>query len=264
MYHLLLQNPFYGCRADIPASGHYTHKGHQIRKAITGFIRKDPWSRNSFHLSIQEVQFDEACGRMCLCNVFQGIFYSTTIGRLEIANISSDSVSKSCDPYLVVIDKDHNSGVGGHFFYSVKVSNRIDSDQGAVSSLAGTLSSGPNTLTTACELTQPLFPPPSHEVVFFVIFGKVRARTLALLLRESGFLVVNDVVREGVDCLSEATFLGSLEGASVSYDSLWTSIGIELGGSREVRSCRRHFGRIIGGQGLLVFVARIQGSAVVV
>lgn len=201
---------------------------------------------------------------MSPCNVFQGIFYSIAIGRLEIANIRSNSVSKSCDPYLVIIDKDHNGGVGGHLFYSVKVSNRIDSDQGAVSSLAGTLSSGPNTPTTACQLTQPLFPPPSHEVVFFVVFGKVRTRALALLLRESGFLVVNDVIGEGIDCLSEASFLGSLEGTSVSYDSLWASIGIKLGGSREIRGCRRHFGRIIGGQGLLVFVARIQGSAVVV
>lgn len=201
---------------------------------------------------------------MSPCNVFQGIFYPPTKARLETANVSRDWLFRCRKPYLVVVDENHHGGVGGHFLYSIKVSNRIDSDQGAVSPLAGTLSSGPDPLTAACQLTQPFFPPCSHEIVVFIIFGDVRARTLAFLLCEADFLVVDDVVGEVIDCLSEASFLCGLEGASISYDPLWTSIGVELGGGREVSSCHRHFGRCGGGQGLLVLVARIQGSAVVV
>lgn len=181
-----------------------------------------------------------------------------------MATISSSSVVRSHGSYLIVIDENHNGGVGGHFLYSIKVSNRIDSDQGAVSSLTRTLPSGPDSLTTACQLTQPLFPPRSHEVVFFVIFGDFRTGALALLSREINLLVVYNVAGEGINCLSEASFLGGLEGTSISYDSFGSSVGVELGGGREIGSCHGHFGRGIGGQGPLVLVARIEGSAVVV
>lgn len=127
-----------------------------------------------------------------------------------------------------------------------------------------TLPSGPDSLTTVCQLTQPLFPPRSHKVVFFVIFGYVRTGTLALLSRETDLLVVYDVTGEGIDCLSEASFLSGFEGASISYDSFWSRVGIKLGGGREIRGCRRHFGRGIGSQSLLVLVAGIESGAVVV
>ena len=184
--------------------------------------------------------------------------------RLEIANISDNPVLRSHGAYLIVIDEDHNGGVGGHFLDSIKISDGIDRNQGAVSSLTGTLPSGPDSLTTTCQLTEPLFPPCSHEVVFFVIFGELRTGTLALLSREIDLLVVHHIAGEGIDCLSETSFLGSLEGASISYDSFWPSVGVELGGGREIGSCGRHFGRGVGGQGLLVFVARIEGGAVVI
>ena len=65
---------------------------------------------------------------MSLCDVIQGIFYFPTKRRLAIAKISSDSVSKLRSLYLVIIDEDHNCGVGGHFLYSIKVSDRINGD----------------------------------------------------------------------------------------------------------------------------------------
>ena len=178
--------------------------------------------------------------------------------------ISGEWISGFHRPYLIVIDENDNGGVGGNFFYGIKVSNGIDGNKGAVSPLTGTLPPRPYSLGAACQLPQPLFPPCPHEIVFLVIFGPVRTRALALLLRKVDLLVVHDVVGKVIDCLSEASFLSSLEGASVSYDSFRSGVGIELGCGGKIGSCRRHFGRDIRPQGLVVVVARIESGAVVI
>ena len=201
---------------------------------------------------------------MSPCNVLQSIFYFPTDGRLKIAEISTHSVSTLHGSHLIVIDENYNGSVGGHLLDSIKISNRIDGYQGAISSLTRTLPSCTGSLTTACELAQSLLPPCSHEMLFFVIFGDIRTRALALLSRKVDSFVVHDVVGKGINCLSEASFFSCLKGAGIRYDSFWSSIGVKLGGSREIGSCRRHLRGCIGGQGLLVLVARVEGGAVVV
>ena len=204
---------------------------------------------------------------MSLRNVLQGVFYFPTKNRLEDAYVSIDplpTLFQRQRVYLVITDENHDRSVGGHFFHGIKVSNGVNGDKGAVPSLARALSPGSDPLTTACQLAQSLFPPRSHKIIVFIIFGRVRTRTVTFLLRRVDFLVVDEIAGEGIDCLSEASFLSRLKGASISYDSFWSSICVELYGGGKIRSCHWRFGRGVGDQCLLVLVAGIQNGALAV
>ena len=142
--------------------------------------------------------------------------------------------------YLVIVNKHHHDGIGGHLLHGIEISKRIHGDQAAIFPLARAVSPRAK-LAHVRELLHPVSSPGAHKIIFLILGTDA---FLPRVLPTRGFVAAQQgrrlTVGEGMQCLAEALFSGQVEGAGIGNHPLGASVGSEMGGAGDVIKCRRH------------------------